>query len=38
VGLYVPDSEEEDGGGYGSRHQQLRRHARLPGGGDVAGG
>lgn len=32
VGLFVPDSEEEDGGDRGCGRRQLRRRARLPGG------
>ncbi|KAK8448326.1 hypothetical protein SEVIR_7G026182v4 [Setaria viridis] len=35
-GLYVPDSEEEDGHGHGFERPQLRRRAGLPG-GDVGG-
>ena len=36
AGLYVPDSEEEDGHGSGCERRQLRRCAGLPG-GDVGG-
>nr|XP_034588394.1 uncharacterized protein LOC117850645 [Setaria viridis] len=36
AGLYVPDSEEEDGHGRGFERPQLRRRAGLPG-GDVGG-